>query len=62
MSSVRKSARVFPDLVPPDTERRAGPKLPAAVLAEIDLLPALGLALAFVVGAAATVLFLTIAA
>ena len=57
MSSVRMSARVFPDLVPPDVERRAGPKTRVAVMDDLDLLPAL----AFVVCAAASVLLLSIA-
>jgi hypothetical protein len=54
---VRKSARVFPDLVPSDVERRAGPKTRVAVMDDLDLLPAL----AFVICAAASVLFLSIA-
>jgi len=58
VSSVRKSARAFPDLVPPDVDRRAGPKRLASVLDGVNLLPAL----LFVVGAAASVLFLSIAA
>lgn len=62
MSSVRKSARVFPDLVPPGTERRAGPKLSAAVRSGVDPLSALAPALAFVIGAAALIVLLTIAA
>lgn len=52
-----KSARVFPDLVPSDVEGRAGPKTRVAVLDDLDLLPAL----AFVICAAASVLFLSIA-
>jgi hypothetical protein len=52
---VRKSARIFPDLVPPDVESRAGPKTRVAVLDDLDLL------LAFVICAAASVLFLSIA-
>ncbi len=57
MSSVRKSARVFPDLVPPDVENRAGPKTLVAFMDDLDLLPAL----VFVLCAAASVLFLSIA-
>lgn len=57
VSSVRKSAEVFPELVPPDVHDRAGPKLVSAVIDQIDLGPAL----AFVLGTAAALLFLAMA-
>ncbi len=57
MRSVRKNAEVFPELVPPDSHDRAGPKLLSAVMDDIDLGPVL----AFVLGAAALLVLLAIA-